>query len=219
MNSNFAEAVKLAISFLTSTGASKGYPGATVKPTELLYVFGLSIEHEFDDHPFCPSKYIVDDVLLNYLCMEADHDKGAFDLLTRIITAKLLRSEALSQQVSLFAGMVLGGMKKAPPPEGKRLAKHFVANVHLVFLAHQLSRAFGLDLTRNDESPVQESACDAIAKALAAIGISKTPRAIKELLVHKSAMQVREVVQAILDFQERQRLAGTQPVGFGWTMQ
>ena len=208
MNSNFDEAVKLAIEFLTSTGASKNYPGATVEPTELLYVFGLSIGHEFDDHPFCPSRYIVDDVSLDCLCMESDHDKGAFDLLIRIVTAKLLRNEPLTQQVSLFAGMVLGGMKKAPPPEGKRLAKHFVANVHIVFLAHQLSRAFGLDLTRNDESSVQESACDAIAKALAAIGISKTPRAIKELLVHKSAVRVREVVKAIHDFQERQNKTG-----------
>jgi hypothetical protein len=208
MNSNFEEAVKLAIKFLMSTGASKDYPGATVEPTELLYVFGLSIGHEFDDHPFCPSRYIVDDVSLNCLCMESDHDKGAFDLLSRIITAKLLRNEPLTQQVSLFAGMVLGGMKKAPPPEGKRLAKHFIANVHIVFLAHQLSRTFGLALTRNDESSVQESTCHAIAEALEALAISKTPRAIKDLLLHKSAGRVREVAQAIRDFQERQNSAG-----------
>lgn len=69
MNPSFQGAVKLAIEFLRSTGVPKDYPGATVEPTERRYMFGLSIGHEFDDHPFCPSKYIVDDVLLNYHCM------------------------------------------------------------------------------------------------------------------------------------------------------
>ena len=110
----------------------------------------------------------------------------------------------MTHQISLFAGMPLAGLVKAPSPEGKRLAKHVAANVHIVFLAHQLSRTFGLPLTRNDEASVEESACDAISKAFSALGVAKTPRAIKELLVHKSAQRVREVVQLILDFNESQ---------------
>jgi hypothetical protein len=80
--------------------------------------------------------------------------------------------------------------------------------LHLVFLAHELSRGFDLSLMRNDETTVEESACDAVSQALAALGINKSPRAIKDLLVHKSASRVREIVQAIQDFNQRQREAG-----------
>jgi hypothetical protein len=140
MNPNFEAAVARAREWLATTGLKKGQTAHPVEPTELLYVFGLEIEHEFDDHPFCGSKYIVDDLSLNCLCMEAERDKGAYDLLVRIAISKLLRNESLTQQISLFAGMVLAGKKKAPPPDGKRLARTFIGNFHIVFLAHHLAR-------------------------------------------------------------------------------
>lgn len=205
MNPNFEAAVARAREWLATTGLKKGHTVEPVEPTELLYVFGLEIEHEFDDHPFCGSKYIVDDLSLNCLFMEAERDKGAYDLLVRIAISKLLRNEPLTQQISIFAGLVLTGKKKAPPPEGKRLAKTFIGNFHIVFLAHHLAWLYGLDLTRNDATKVEESVCDAIAIASGQLGVSRTARSVKELIVSEDYARVREVVQAINLFQERER--------------
>jgi hypothetical protein len=49
--------------------------------------------------------------------MEAERDKGAYDLLVRISISKLLRNEPLTQQISLFAGMVLAGKKRRHRPK------------------------------------------------------------------------------------------------------
>lgn len=205
MNPNFKAAVGLAREWLATTGLKKWQTVHTVEPTELLYVFGLEIEHEFDDHPFCGSKYIVDDLSLNSLCMEAERDKGAYDLLVRIVVSRLLRNEPLTQQISVFAGLVLAGKKKAPPPEGKRLARTFITNFHIVYLAHHLARLYDLDLTRNDATKVEESVCDAIAIACGQLGVSRTARSVKELIVSEDYKRVRDVVHAINLFRERKR--------------
>jgi len=206
--SKFEDAVSFAAEWLRSTEVQKNRERYPAEPTEFLYVFGLPIGHEFDAHRHCGSKYTVDDASLEWLHMRSEMDKGAFDLLLRIAVTRLLRNEPLAHSISFFAGMVLAGLVKPPAPEGKRLARHFTANVHLVFLAHELSRGFDLSLMRNDETTVEESACDAVSQALAALGINKSPRAIKDLLVHKSASRVREIVQAVQDFNQRQREAG-----------
>jgi hypothetical protein len=117
MNPNFEAAVATAREWLATTGLKRGQTVEPVEPTELLYVFGLEIEHEFDDHPFCGSRYIVDDLSLNCLCMEAERDKGAYDLLVRIAISKLLRNEPLTQQISLFAGLVLTAKRRRHRPK------------------------------------------------------------------------------------------------------
>ncbi len=119
--------------------------------------------------------------------MCSDLDKGAFDYASRIIAGRMLRDEPLSQLERVFAAQVIGGMRECPPPEGKRLAEKFAMNVHLVFVSKLLVAKFGLTLTRNDASYERVSACDAISDALSNLGITKTPRSVKDLLFHKVA--------------------------------
>jgi hypothetical protein len=204
MMSRFREAVSFATEWLGSTDIQRNSAHYAAEPTLFLYLFGLPVEHRFDDHPHCGSMYILDDESLKWLHLRSAVDRGAYDLLVTISVTRLLRHEPLPHPISFFAGTVLAGLAKPPASEGSRLTKNFTANVHLVFLAQKLADGFGLHLTRNDESSVEESACDAVSLALAALGINKTPRAIKELLVHKSALRVREIVQAMQDFHRQQ---------------
>ncbi|MFS4439135.1 hypothetical protein ACMA5I_13040 [Paracoccaceae bacterium GXU_MW_L88] len=195
---SYQQAVEFATRWLEKHAKGPQVISYELEPTEIVYALGVGLEHQFDDHQFCPSKYVISDIALNWLCMTAERDKGAFELVRRIAISKLLRNEPLSMSVSLFAGMVLAGLKKSPPPESQRLSKTFARNLHLVYLARSISRLFGLALTRNDSSGGSGvSACDAISDALENLDIFMSPRAIKDLLVHKSSLRVREIADEI----------------------
>lgn len=195
---SYQQAVEFATKWLEKHAKGPEVISHELEPTEIVYAVGVGLEHQFDDHPFCPSRYVISDVALNWLCMTAERDKGAFELVRRIVTTKLLRNEPVSIPASLFAGMVLAGLKKSPPPESQRLSKTFARNLHLVYLARTISKSFDLALTRNDSSGGSGvSACDAISDALENVGIFKSPRAIKDLLVHKSSLRVREIADEL----------------------
>lgn len=197
MHENYIEAVAFAERFLASQIQNGNLNTHKVEPSEFIYMFGLGIEHCRDDHASCPSFYRCSENALLHLYSQARTDKGAYDIACRITTAKLFRGEPLSEAQSMFAGMVVGGILKCPPPEGKRITETFALNVNLILLAQILAQNFDLKLTRNDEGMAQASACDAVSEALTALGVAKSPRAIKELLVHKSSARAREVVDAI----------------------
>ena len=197
MNENYAEAVTFATEFLKQSNYSIQTQRRSVEPTEFLYLFGLRIQNHFDDDPWCGSHYTYPENAFKLLLMKSDSDKGAFDIACQITTSKLLRGELMSLEERVFAGMVMGGMKKSPPPEGKRRAKSFAMNVHTVYIAKKLVTKYGLYLTRNDENVFNDSACDAVSDAFAYLGVHKTWLAIKSLLVHKSSARVREIVAIV----------------------
>lgn len=103
MKPRFRQAVELATEMLRDSGAANLDWTPAYQPTELLFMFRLSIMREFDNHPFCSGRYVIGDRVLDTLCQTAEHDRGAFDLVLKIVITKLLRNEPLSKQVSQFA--------------------------------------------------------------------------------------------------------------------
>jgi hypothetical protein len=197
MSDRYREAVAFATDFLSKRNYGKQANFYRTEPTEFLYVFGLQIKQHVDEHHLCPSHYSYQESALDYLIIRSDFDKGAFDIVSRIITTKLLRDEPISEPERVFAAQVIGGMRKCPPSEGKRLSEQFSINLHLVFVAKLLVAKYDLTLTRNDESSGKNSACDAVSDAARNLGINKSPRAVKDLLLHKSSKRVREIAEAI----------------------
>lgn len=205
MSQNYRDAVEYAKKFLSPQFRGGKAEMVSVEPTEFVYVFGLNIQQDFDEDPWCGTHYIYPDGAFAYLFMQADTDKGAFDIASRIVTTKLLRGEPMSLEERIFSGQVLGGMRQCPPSEGTRRAGSFALNIHTLAITHVVAQKFGLSLTRNDETTSKDSACDAVSDALSALGLAKSPRAIKELLFHKSSERVREVAEAVRSYiHERQ---------------
>jgi hypothetical protein len=120
--------------FLKQRNPSNRIQRSSVEPTEFLYMCGLRIYNHFDDDPWCGSHYTYPENAFAILLRKSDSDKGAFDIACQITTSKLFRGEPMSLEERLFAGMFTAGIKKSPPPEGKRLAKDFAMNVHTVTL-------------------------------------------------------------------------------------
>jgi len=205
MSDRYRQAVMYATEFLRGQFTNGQLSTQMVEPSEFILIFGLNITNGWDDHPWCGSYYTYPEHAFLELLSRADTDKGAFDIASRITASRLFRDEPMSPEERVFAGQVVAGIRKCPPPEGKRLTPSFALNVHIVMLAQLLVDRFQLNLMRNDEVALPMSACDAVADALAALGHTKSPRAIKELLTHKSSRRVREVVDAVRAFQQRRR--------------
>lgn len=169
-------------------GQIKSHPA---EPSELLFKFALRIEQNFEGGM---TRYIYPEGAAESLCMKAESDKGAFDLLSRIVASKLFRGEPLSETLRTFAGLVVAGIKKSP--KGSKAAHSVVVNLHLVVTAKAITSRFGLPLTRNDASPPL-SACDAVVDGLAVLGHTRSWRSIKELLVHQTSASLRSLEEEI----------------------
>lgn len=179
----------------------------SVEPTEFLYAFNLDISPAWDDHPTYGHYYRVSDQVIEFLAVRFENDLGAYELLKRITASRLCRQEPLHEMMPAFAAGVLLGKITPPLSPSTKVAKTFAVNIQLVYLARALSKAFDLPLTRNDEARNKRSCCDAVSEALRRIGHHKSPRAIKDLLTHKTAVRIRETLDAIEGFKkERDKL-------------
>ncbi|MGB3316442.1 MAG: hypothetical protein WBB85_18735 [Albidovulum sp.] len=205
MTSEYLKAVDFAKDFFKDRIVDGKLKTHRAEPTEFLYMFGLPIEQRTDDHEYCPTYYVYPEYALRFLLLQMGEDKGAFDLLSRIVISRLFRDEELSHGEKLFVGQIVAGLLKPPPPEGAKLAITFVENLHLLFISRELTEIFGLSLTRNDEVSVGLSACDAVSEALASLGVAKSWRAIKDVNMHPSSQRVREVADSIRKYQIKHR--------------
>ena len=202
---DFNDAVDFASAWLKpliKDGSLSNYP---VEPGEYSYVFGLQIQQGVDNHPIYPTFYEVPDGVVQYLYMKSGRDKAAYDTLKRITASRILRGEDINEAERFFiAGCILG--KVSPPTSQRsRLTKTLAGNVLIIFLALKLHEEFGFQLFRNDSTEDARSVCDIVSIALEMHGVYKTPRAIKDLLTHKSSRVARDTVEAILKIQEEQR--------------
>jgi hypothetical protein len=185
MKDNYSLAVDCVVEAFKGRIKNGQIASVTVEPTELLYKFGLRIEQSYDgkmtSYTYLPGAEV-------FLCMKAESDKGAYDILCSIVASKLFLNEKLSDPLRVFAGLKVAGLK--PPPKGRKVAKTFLVNLHLLALTKSIESRFGLSATRNEVSP-PSSACDAVSEGLGKLGHQRSWRAIKELVVNQSSEELR----------------------------
>ena len=201
MTGEYRKAVEFAEEFLRPQISDGKLVQHSVEPTEFLYIFGLPIEQRTDDHEWCPTYYCYPEHALRFLCLHARNDKGAYDILGRIIAGRILRNKPLSDAERMFAGQIMAGVWEAPASEAKRSSKSFALNLHLLFIARLVRERFGLKLFRNDSGGSGMSACDAVSEACCTLGMNKSFRAIKDIFMHASYQRVRDISDEMLKYQ------------------
>lgn len=191
-DADFRGAVSLAKNFLRPLLRDQQLSLPDVEPSEVLLWFALPCLHVEDDLGVF---YVYPDGAAEWLYGQASHSRGAFDLLCRIVAAKVMRGEELSPPLREFAALRIG--PGLPPPAAySKISSTFVANLYLVILAYGISRRFGLSLTRNEASE-PTSACDAVSHALLELGHAKSWRAIKELILNKINKKLNAGIESL----------------------
>lgn len=169
----------------------------SVEPSEFTYWYGLRFEQANDG---MMTIYTYPPGAVEWLCMKAETDKGAFDIVCRVVASKLFRNEPLSEPLRTFAGLRV--VDRKPSPKGRKAAKTVALNLQLLQVTKSVAGRFGLALTRNDASP-PFSACDAVSSGLSRLGHSRSWRSIKELIVNPSSESLRILEAEVSEYMRR----------------
>lgn len=201
MTDNYKQAVEFAKDFFRPQIVDGRFSQYSVEPTEFLYMFGLPIEQRKDDHGFCPTYYCFPEHALRFLFLHAVRDKGAYDILRRIVASRLFRGDTLSDTERMFAGQIIAGVFVPPPSEAKRLSKSFANTINILFATRYVIERFGLGISSGAESLVRISACDAVSDALASLGVHQTSNSIRNIVNHPSSRRARHIADAVIQYQ------------------
>ena len=137
------------------------------------------------------SHYMISDLSAIELVRLAKTIPGAYDLAAKITATNILDEHRLPEALRLFAFQVLLGKRKRPRPNPRsKRHKTWTRNIYLYGLARGVADQFDLSLTRNDSSSPQ-SACDAVVQGLSKLDHHTTFKAIKDICIHKSSLQMR----------------------------
>lgn len=157
------------------------------EPSEIFFRFALRIVWVSDEKG---GRYHYPESSLVFLEKECSRSPGALRLLADICAAHVARSEPIPEVAKYFAALLLAG--KISFPKRSKVSKTYNRNLYLYGAALACESDFGLRRTRNDETRIKTSACDAVADALTALGHKIEPRAIKEIFIHQSYARLRE---------------------------
>ena len=92
MNDEYAKAVDLAKHLLRPHIFDGKFTQYSAEPTEFLYMLGIPIEQIEDDHERFRVSYRYPENTLKLLHLRSATDKGAFDILCRILASRLFRN-------------------------------------------------------------------------------------------------------------------------------
>ncbi|SFL39646.1 hypothetical protein [Shimia haliotis] len=135
-----------------------------------------------------------------YLWALAELDCEFFDYLVEVCATNIAAKVILLEPLNDFAANALKGELVRPRKARRPRKKDWLAKSFLWSLTLELVEDFDLELSRNDESPNQFSACDAVAEALTVCGRTTKYTEIKNLMVHPDRARRRkefEVSRAI----------------------
>ena len=141
MNEAYEAAVLFAHQRLSPRMKGRKFNTHTVEPSEALYRFSLRITEEFPDgFPV----YIFRPGTIEFLAIMAtrDQDRGAYDLLCRILASRLIRKEPIPKAIRQFISMTLVGLN--PAPKRTKLAQTFGVNLFFLDLLNKVHQISGI---------------------------------------------------------------------------
>jgi hypothetical protein len=118
---------------------------------------------------------------LSELIGKADTDPLAFDVACSIVGRAVRQKTDLPEDVASFAADIITGERRKPKRRGKNAGAYMFRDQAIVEFV-ELAMSYGFLATRNDASDHENSACDIVAEALKARGLSpKSYKQIKEI--------------------------------------
>jgi len=114
---------------------------------------------------------------------KADTDPLAYDVACSIVGRAVRQKAELPEEVSNFAADIITGERQKPKRRGKNAGAYIFRDRAIVEFV-ELAISHGFLATRNDASDHQNSACDIVAEAFKARGLSpKSYKQIKEIWI------------------------------------
>ncbi|MCL6286027.1 hypothetical protein M3P21_21150 [Ruegeria sp. 2012CJ41-6] len=141
--------------------------------------------------PSFGGRFICSDAAGSQLLSVCEKSPAAYNLLREISADFILRDDELPPSLRQFAALHLRG--RLNEPKKKRIHKTAFRNIWLLSLSRNVAADYDLSITRNDESRVRTSACDAVAMGLARNGHHISYRAAKEVCVGTTSRRIRAV--------------------------
>lgn len=112
------------------------------------------------------------------LIAKADDDPLAYDVACTVIGLAVRQKTEMPEEVTNFAADIIIGERQKPKRRGKNAGAYIFRDRAIVEFV-ELAMSHGFLATRNDESDHQNSACDIVAEAFKARGLS--PKSYKQI--------------------------------------
>lgn len=109
---------------------------------------------------------------------KADTDPLAYDVARSIVGRAVRQKADLPEEVASFAADIITGERQKPKRRGKNAGAYIFRDRAIVEFV-ELAMSHGFLATRNDASDHQDSACDIVAEAFKAQGLS--PKSYKQI--------------------------------------
>jgi hypothetical protein len=117
------------------------------------------------------------------LIARAEHDPVAFDVACSVVGRAVRQGAEMPDEVRNFAADIITGERQKPKRRGKSAGAYMFRDQAIVEFI-EIAISHGFLATRNDESDHQNSACDIVAEAFKAQGLSpKSYKQIKEIWI------------------------------------
>ena len=184
------------------------FPECTFADAVVEYSAGIEwVQPEDED---APSFYVVTDQMAAQLWRLAAQSYEFFDLCKKICAYNLYANAELPKCLRIFVFEVFEDRLKRPTPRHRVRDRNFLEQIFLWSTTKDITRRFGLPLTRNDVSP-SHSACDAMAEALSICGRKTNYTEIKHLMVHPDKKRLRDEFLASIRIGSRKNIRGLDP--------
>lgn len=165
---------------------------------ELLLWWALEFRHE--DGPDGAVYKTASQGALTALCALALTRHSARNLMTEVVSGKLMCGVHLSPNEARLAGLIIaGGLPKLDVKRGPKRERNFERNMFIVILMETVMARFSLAPTRNDETAMPESACDAVSVAFVRAGHHEvTYRAVKAIWLDKKHRNICRKINVVM---------------------
>lgn len=147
--------------------------------------------------------YRVQPFLADILARLAESDEHVYDYCVNLCSTNSISGMSLPYTLRVFASRVLGGDIARPTKSSRPIKKNWMEQLLLYHAALEVSKLYGLYLTRNDEGSNKYSACDAVAEALTICGRPTKYSEIKYLVVHPDRGAFRTQAEAFFKVSKR----------------
>jgi hypothetical protein len=147
--------------------------------------------------------YRVQPFLADILAHLSATDEHVYDYCIELCRTNALAGVPLPYLLRIFSSQVLSQDVCRPSRRSRPVKKIWMEQLLFYHAALEVTRVYGLFLTRNDEGSNKHSACDALAEALTICGRPTTYSEIKYLAVHPDRTAFRSQAEAFFKISKR----------------